>query len=520
METSFRKSMSWLHTWSGVVISALLFAIFWMGTLSVFDREIDLWMAPMTRLPAASAPLSLDATVRPVAEKLAPKSPQWTFVLPTDRVPTMRFTYRDVAGKNVSQHLNPGTGEVLPNAGTYAGTGFLYPFHFRLHITFMDIGMWLVGFAAMAMLVAIVSGVVIHKKIFREFFTFRPRRNTQRAALDLHNLTGVLALPFHFVIALSGLVIFFAIYFPSGWQLAYNGDKNAFNREAADTYQRGKAKAPGTLGSLDAMMLQARILWGDGGEVAQVRVYHPGDAKSYVEVRRATNDSVTLEPQQLYFDAGSGALLARAAPKPVRNVQRFITGLHMIQFEHWTLRWFYFLAGLSGCVMIATGLLVWLEARRVQHAKKGLAGVRVVEALTIGAVPGMLIATFAFFIINRLLPLGASFAGGERADLEMWAFFSVWGLSFAHACWRGRLAWAEQCGVLALAALAAVLLNWATTGDHLVRTLGNGTYSVACMDILLLLAAGIAAWLARSLRRRAARKAALAGSFMTGADYA
>ncbi len=50
MEPTFRASMNWLHTWAGVVLGGLLFAIFWMGTLSVFDREIDRWMAPMTRL--------------------------------------------------------------------------------------------------------------------------------------------------------------------------------------------------------------------------------------------------------------------------------------------------------------------------------------------------------------------------------------------------------------------------------------------------------------------------------------
>jgi uncharacterized iron-regulated membrane protein len=46
VEASFRASMNWLHTWLGVVLGGLLFAIFWMGTLSVFDREIDRWMAP------------------------------------------------------------------------------------------------------------------------------------------------------------------------------------------------------------------------------------------------------------------------------------------------------------------------------------------------------------------------------------------------------------------------------------------------------------------------------------------
>lgn len=501
MESTFRKSMAWLHTWSGVVISALLFAIFWMGTLSVFDREIDRWMMPMTRLQAPAAPVSLDATVRPVAERLAAKSPQWTIVLPTERVPMLRLTWRDAAGKNVTRYLDPATGTTLPDAGTHAGTGFIFPFHYRLHITFMDIGHWLVGFAGMALLVAIVSGVVIHKKIFRNFFTFRPEKHTQRAALDLHNLTGVLALPFYFVMALSGVMIMFAIYFPSGWQAAYDGNRKAFTEDASGIYKRDKAKAPGTLGSLDAMVGEAQRLWG-AGQPSLVRVWHPGDANSYVEVRRSFEDRVTREGQLVYFDAASGVLLARADAKPVTTVRRFIAGLHMNQFKHWTLRWLYFLAGLAGCVMITTGFLVWLEKRRVQHAKQGLTGVRVVEALAVGAIPGILIATLAFFIANRLLPLGASFAGVERAGLEMWVFYLAWILTFAHAAWRARAAWAEQSRALALLALAAVLLNWITTGDHLLRTLSTGLYGVAGMDVLLLLSAAVAAWSARKLRQR------------------
>lgn len=54
MESGFRQSMAWLHTWAGVVLGSLLFAIFWMGTLSVFDREIDRWMMPDTRSPATA----------------------------------------------------------------------------------------------------------------------------------------------------------------------------------------------------------------------------------------------------------------------------------------------------------------------------------------------------------------------------------------------------------------------------------------------------------------------------------
>ena len=56
-------------------------------------------------------------------------------------------------------------------------------------------GFWIVGVLSMGMLVALVSGVIVHKKIIAQFFTFRPRKRLQRSALDLHNLTGVLALP-------------------------------------------------------------------------------------------------------------------------------------------------------------------------------------------------------------------------------------------------------------------------------------------------------------------------------------
>lgn len=502
MGTTFRKSMAWLHTWSGIVAGVLLFAIFWMGTLSVFDREIDRWMAPATRLQVPAAPLSFDASARPMAEKLAAGATQWSFTPPMERVPTVRLSWRDAANKNVSRYFDPATGAMLPDTGTYAGTNFIYPFHYRLHISFMDIGYWLVGFVTMAMLAAIVSGVVIHKKIFTDFFTFRPRKHTQRASLDLHNLTSVLALPFHFAIGLSGLIIFFAIYFPSGWQAAYDGDRRAFNAEASDTFQRKKAKQPGTLGSLDAMVAQAQREWG-GGDVSQVRVNHPGDANSYVEIRRSIADRVTKNSQVIYFDAATGAVLAQSDLKPVKTALSFLTGLHEIQFRHWTLRWLYFLAGLSGCIMIATGFIFWLESRRASHAKKGLAGVRVVEALAVFSVPGIIAATFMFFIANRLLPLEASLAGFKRAELEMWVFYLSWLLALGHAAVRGRAAWREQAWALAALGLLAVVLNWVTTGHHLLLTLEQGLWAVAGMDMLLLAAAAIAAATARHLSRKA-----------------
>ena len=498
--------MTWLHTWCGVVIGSLLFVIFWMGSLSVFDKEIDRWMMPGTRLTATHTPIKLDGVITETAQRFGKGSPNWLVRLPTERTPAVELRWRGKGEANERRYLDPATGQVLAHTDTLAGTGFIFPFHFRLHLKWMDLGYWLVGLAGMAMMVMVVSGVVIHRKIFADFFLFRPKKHMQRASLDLHNLTGVLAMPFHFVIALSGLVIMFAMYFPSSYQAAYPQAKEAlqsFNGEAYGQFKRPKAQQPGSLASIDTMVATAEENW-QGGKASMVRVWHPGDANSYVEVLRGYEDRVTMTVDQAYFDAGTGQLIQRFEAAPVVTVQRFISGLHFIQFDHWALRWLYFVAGLSGCVMIATGFLYWLESRRASHAKKGLAGVRVVEALTVFSVPGIMVATLVFFIANRLLPLDASLGGFGRAALEMWAFYLAWLNTLAHAAWRARAAWRGQAWAVAVLGLLAVALNWATTGHHLAHTLGHGLWAVAGMDLALLATAALAAGTARHLARKAA----------------
>lgn len=504
MEARFAKSMSALHTWAGVLLGGLLLAIFWMGTLSVFDREIDRWMMPGTRLPASLGRVSLDRLQPAVSALLPAQTRQWRLDLPTGRVPVLRLSYPDGAGKPTVRMLDPTTCQPIPEQGTAGGSGFLFPFHYGLHLPWLNLGKWLVGFAAMAMLVLLVSGVLIHKKLLADFFTFRPQKRLQRSSLDLHNLTGVIGLPFHVVVTLSGLIIFIGIYFPQAHQGAYgsgDGAKAAYTAEAYGRYARPAAGQPGALASLDAMAARAERQWG-GGRPYFVRVWHPGDANSYVEMRRSYARDITMNLDQIYFDAGTGAVLDRFAAAPVMTMQRFISGLHFIQFEHWTLRWLYFLSGLSGCVMIATGLLFWIEARRARHARNGRAGVRVVEGLAIGSVTGIVIATLAFFAANRLLPPAARLAGQERAVLEMWAFYVGWAGCFCHGWLRPSRAWREQAWAVCALALACVLLNGATTGDHLVRAASSDRWAVAGMDALLLILALIAGGAARRLGRQ------------------
>jgi uncharacterized iron-regulated membrane protein len=495
---SLRTSMGLLHTWTGVLLGAVLFAIFWMGTLTLFDCEIDRWMMPHTRLPPAPV-LSLDAAARMAAPFVA-GARHWSLTLPSERTPLLQVRHRGPDG-SVLHELDPATGALLPEPNTLGGTGFIFPFHFSLQLEWLDLGMWLVGFCGMAMLVLVVSGVIIHRRLFRDLFVFRPNKALRRSTLDLHTVTGVLALPFHFIMPLSGLIIFFALFFPRTWQAVFQGDEDAFNRETFGSYSRPPANAPGALGSLDAMAAEAERRWG-GAEPFLVRVLEAGDAASVVEMRRSYAHDVSMNRDAIYFDAPSGAVLGHYESKPIGALQRFIAGIHFAQFDHWLLRWLYFGGGLAGCVMIATGLLFWLESRRAEHARRGWAGVRVVEALATGSISGIILATLAFFIINRVLPEPTTLAGLGRAKLEVLTFYVVWLGSFAHAAWRRRAAWGEQVLAIAAAALLAPLANWLSTGDHPLRALARGACAVAGMDLMLLSAGAIAALAARRLLAR------------------
>jgi uncharacterized iron-regulated membrane protein len=543
MFQNFRLAMAWLHTWFGLVFGFVLMVVFFFGALSVFDREIDRWAIPASRFEPQPMP-SFDKVLRPVFESMQPTQESLDYLrdrvdgpLP-ERFDTVRSwgaytTHRDpvlglFAGYEVpnakdpedgawsNRTIDPRNGASLPEDHLKIGSRFFYPLHYSLNLHWMDLGYWIVGLAALVMLVALVSGVVMHRKIFREFFTFRPHKATQRSALDLHNMTGVLALPFHFFFAFTGLVIFAGIYFPvTHTQLnpLHELHEKLEARETGLPHDRAGVAAP--LASVDAMVAEAQRRWaarGMAGEVGFLGLQHVGDVNGYVSIYRAGTDRIALTGEGIHFRASSGELLREDPPRSaVDSLNTFLTGLHLQHFRHWLLRWLYLLGGLLGCVCIATGFIFFVEKRKKQHAKAGRQGSRVVDALAVTTVTGMLIAASAMLVANRLLPEALPAGWPPRGDLEQYLFWAAWVLAMAHAFWRsapvaqGHLnpAWREQCWAVATLALAAVLLNWATTGDHLLITLLRGYWPVAGVDLFLLAGAVLAVLAARHIRRRA-----------------
>lgn len=434
MKGSFRQSMAWLHTGSGLVFGWLLFAVFFAGTIAVFRAEVDYWMRPELHM-AHPGPGAIDLAQSTLV-KLAPDALRWSIELPTPRSPTLRVSWSLEQGKRPQSSYIDAAGQPVAPRDTGGGT-MIYRFHYGLLLGLT--GMWFVGALGMAMLIGLVTGIITHAKIIKDFFTFRPRASPQRAWLDAHNVSAVMVLPFSFMIAYSGLVIWWFIWMPAGWQVVYDGDRGAF---FADIAQRGidnppRAETGAVLVRLASLPPMADSAVSNASDVRSIAVSDPGRGSSRIDVVRVDSDSMWGGSDRLRFEGTSGTLLSRIgeAGPPWYVAFRVFRIIHEIKFADPFLRWLYFIMSAVSCAMIGTGTVLWSVKRRARHvtllrqsAAKPLTQFWA-DAGNVGIIVGLCTATLAYFWANRLIPAALS----GRAGLETAVFFTVWALSLMAA---------------------------------------------------------------------------------------
>ncbi|MEG0558877.1 MAG: PepSY-associated TM helix domain-containing protein, partial [Comamonas sp.] len=161
-----------------------------------------------------------------------------------------------------SKTLDAQTGAQVQGRESMGGE-FFYRFHFQLQMPY-PWGRWLATIAAMVMFVALITGIITHKKIFKDFFTFRPRKG-QRSWLDGHNAVGVLVLPFHLMITYSSLVIFMSMVMPASILASYGGDARKFYDEVFPASKAPeRANIPAALAPMAPLLAKASEQWSGG----------------------------------------------------------------------------------------------------------------------------------------------------------------------------------------------------------------------------------------------------------------
>ena len=468
-----RQVMAWLHGWTGLLLGWVLFVMCLAGTLSVFKPEIGQWMRPETSATADPA----DA-VQAAANWLGGNtkgSTGWYLLAPNGRMNTVEAAY-DSGGTFLYRALDPVTGAPAPRETL--GGEFFYRLHFELQLPY-PWGRLLASIAAMVMLVALITGIIAHRRIFKDYFTFRSAKG-QRSWLDGHNALGVLATPFHLMITFTGIITLASLNMPWPITAAYGSDLAAVYHDLAPgVAERVRADVPAPLAPIAPMLREAQRQL--GGTIGRVYVINPGDGNAVVTVFRSDADQLGFNMAEMSFDGATGKPLTRwIENRGAIQTYNVVYGLHMARFAPIATRWLYFLGGAMLTLAIATGMVLWIVKRR-ERAPLSL-GNRIVERLNAGVLVGVPFGCAAYLLANRLLPLGLV----GRAELEVSA--ALWAAAAAlmlGAALPTRWSWPLLTAATALACALAALLPFSASG----------------MSAVLLVAAGALAWLAMQQRR-------------------
>lgn len=478
MKGSFRASMAWLHTTLGLVTGWVLFAIALSGSLSVFRQEITRWMHPELGSQPVD-PMQVSSRAIDWLGRHAGSAAAWYVACPTPEAPFATGIWPNAQGKYIQRVLDPHSGSPDGMRDTLGGE-FFYRFHFELQLPY-PYGRLLAAIAALALVVALVTGIIIHRRIFSDFFTFRPNKG-QRSWLDAHNLLGVAALPFHLMISFTGALTLASLLLPWTTQAVYHHDKvaSSYTELNPALYSRPASGQPGHLVPI-LPLIQAADKHFMGAGIAQIYVFNPSDRAALVTFISGNDQTVSTSARIMTFDGITGQVLnEHIETRPVIRLYTFLYGLHVARFAPTVTRGLYFLSGLALAAVIGSGMHLWAIKRL---RKRPHFGHVIVSRLNTGILAGTPLAFATYFLANRLLPVTIT----GRSSYEIRSVFVVWALALVFCLFRrSARAWPELLGSNALACLAIALLGipWANA-----VTSGTGVIAVGLAG-----AFGYAAW--------------------------
>lgn len=506
MKETFFRTLSWLHTWAGLLVCWVLLLIFFAGSLSYFRHEISLWNEPELHkgvyqdYRADTLENQLDKGQSYIEAHSPATAQRWMIGFPTERTPFQSVSWQLPPEKGqrrgkTEEHvaLADGSG-MISEVRESRGGDFFYRLHFDLHYMSAITARYIVGVCTMFMLIALISGIVIHKRIFKDLFSFR-RDKGARSWLDAHNVSSVIALPYHLMITYTGLITLMLIYIPWTVNTAYSGDNQAFLKELNPARQTEKAagiSAPQV--QLSQLLPQVKAAWGDA-PIKQVIVSYPKDQNSQVTFYQNTGKDVTDEANILIFNGVNGEL-KYASPHEASGASATydtMMSLHTARFAAPLLRFLFFFCGLLGCAMIATGTLMWAirlrqkQQKLIDKGEKTSFGLRLVEGLNFMFILGLPLGTVAFFYANRLL--STSFA--SRSEWEVHSFFIALAVMGVWAfLGRSRRQWQTALRLTGTLCCALPVLNAFTSPSNIIDNIQSHQWALVGFDVLAVLLGG------------------------------
>jgi len=515
MKRDALKALTNAHAWVGLIISTILFIIFFAGSLSLFREDIISWERdPYFTTSDDIENFSFDALISQVTQdynvhthgyfivqRPTVEQPSSNIYFEEEIVPQGNLGDAQLEGSvedHIDKHLiiSP-DGKILGDGNAFDWGNFLYKLHYNLHIP--EVGLYFVGVVTLFFFVALLSGVVIHwRKIISKFFQYR-KDGKKDKLLDAHNLIGVMGLPFHIMYAFSGLVFNLLIVYQISYAVAlYGGDQAKLFKAAGivDVHIEETNIAVPVQG-IDKLYLTAKESLGEV-EITRISIDHFGDESASVTFRGDDKSQFSTRKEVTYHIASGRELYLTKNnyDNDIRGGLAVIASLHFGDFAGYSLRILFFILGIGTCYIILTGNLMWLQKRaNLRSEKQNKFGLRLVKAMTTGGFIGTIFATAVGFICARAFPIDML----NRSDVIGQIFFACLALSLITSLFikEQKQFSAIFLKITAVALAIIPVLDWLMLPKRIVVMFNFGHFDVLIVEAMLLVLA-LCCWLISS----------------------
>ncbi|MEX0314254.1 MAG: PepSY-associated TM helix domain-containing protein, partial [Allomuricauda sp.] len=253
---------------------------------------------------------------------------------------------------------------------SYSLGEFLYRLHFFAQIPY-PFGYYLSGFVALSFLFAIITGIIVHwNKIISNFYVFRPWAKIKTLWTDAHTALGVIGFPFQFVYAVTGaffmikglLVIPLVLGIYDGNQqklyddLEYSHPKFEFHQKKLESDF-----------VINPYVENLKNQWSDF-KATEAHIFNYGDENMHVSISgNMAYDSKLNGLGYRIYKVSDNSIFQEKNPTGsasyLDGVKNMMFRLHFGDYAGYGLRIVSFILGLVSCVVILSGIMIWLVAR-------------------------------------------------------------------------------------------------------------------------------------------------------------
>lgn len=199
------RSLAKLHTWMALIAFIPLLVICITGSILVFKHEIDsLLMPDKVRVVDQGERQSLDSLLNNIHSNTSGyEVVGWVLFQDPARADLVYVMQHGTSDWSYLL-LNQYTGEMLaePQSTTHYVTDWLLNLHYELLLG--HTGLLLSSIISILLCLLGVSGILIYRKFWKNFFTLRWNKRLTVFFNDLHKMTGIIASPVLLILGATG----------------------------------------------------------------------------------------------------------------------------------------------------------------------------------------------------------------------------------------------------------------------------------------------------------------------------